>query len=162
MMDKISTEGSEKAYALKGGRATALAQVDLTIQPNEFVAPAGASGRGKSAPFKLIGGLIRPSHGLVLHDGVALILPPRDVDIVFQEAVLLEWRSVLDYVRRRRRLGRRRVRPCTFSPSSALPSSRAVSRVICRRHAPAGSIRRALVHKPSVLLMDEPYRPWMR
>lgn len=37
-MDKIYTEGSEKAHALKRERTTALAQVDLTIQSNEFIA----------------------------------------------------------------------------------------------------------------------------
>ena len=97
-MDKIHIEGLEKTYASKGGRVTALAQVDLTIRQNEFVTLVGPSGCGKSTLLKLIGGLIRPSRGVLLYDGVALTRPPRDVGIVFQDAVLLEWRSALDNV----------------------------------------------------------------
>src|SRR5258708_16157905 len=97
-MDKIHIEGLEKTYASKGGRVTALAQVNLTIRRNEFITLVGPSGCGKSTLLKLIGVLIRPSRGLLLHDGVALTRPPRDVGIVFQEAVLLERRSVLDNV----------------------------------------------------------------
>jgi NitT/TauT family transport system ATP-binding protein len=94
-MDKIHIAGLEKTYASKGGRVAALAHVDLTIRQNEFITLVGPSGCGKSTLLKLIGGLIRPSRGLLLHDSVALTRPPRDVGIVFQEAVLLQWRSVL-------------------------------------------------------------------
>src|SRR5258708_40002378 len=89
-MDKIHIEGLEKTYASKGGRVTALAQANLPIRRNEFITRVGPSGCGKSTLLKLIGVLIRPSRGLLLHDGVALTRPPRDVGIVFQEAVLLE------------------------------------------------------------------------
>jgi hypothetical protein len=47
---------------------------------------------------KLIGALIRPSRGTLLFDGTPLLRPTRDVGIVFQDAVLLEWRTVLDNV----------------------------------------------------------------
>ncbi len=53
-MDKIHIEGLEKTYASKGGRVTALAQVDLTIRQNEFVTLVGPSGCGKSTLLKLI------------------------------------------------------------------------------------------------------------
>jgi NitT/TauT family transport system ATP-binding protein len=62
-MDKIHIEGLEKTYASKGGRVTALAQVDLTIRQNEFITLVGPSGCGKSTLLKLIGVLIRPSRG---------------------------------------------------------------------------------------------------
>ena len=60
-MDKIRIEGLEKTYASKGGRITALAQIDLTIRQNEFITLVGPSGCGKSTLLKLIGVLIRPS-----------------------------------------------------------------------------------------------------
>ena len=97
-MDKIRIEALDKTYASKGGRITALAAVNLTIRQNEFVTLVGPSGCGKSTLLKLIGGLIRPSRGGLLYDGAALTRPPRDVGIVFQEAVLLPWRTVLDNV----------------------------------------------------------------
>ena len=58
----------------------------------------GPSGCGKSTLLKLIGALIRPSRGRLLFDGAALVRPTRDVGIVFQEPVLLAWRTVLDNV----------------------------------------------------------------
>src|SRR5262249_61165265 len=88
-MDKIHIEGLEKTYASKGGRVTALTQVNLTIRQNEFITLVGPSGCGKSTLLKLIGGLIRPSRGPLLHDGVALPPPPRAVGGRFQEAGLV-------------------------------------------------------------------------
>ena len=58
----------------------------------------GPSGCGKSTLLKLIGALIRSSRGKLLFDGAALVRPTRDVGIVFQEPVLLAWRTVLDNV----------------------------------------------------------------
>ncbi len=97
-MDKIRIEGLDKTYTSKGGRTTALAEVNLTIRQNEFVTLVGPSGCGKSTLLKLIGALIRPSRGVLLFDGAVLSHPPRDVGIVFQEAVLLPWRTALDNV----------------------------------------------------------------
>jgi NitT/TauT family transport system ATP-binding protein len=88
-VDKIRIEGLNKTYVSKGGRITALAEVNLTVRQDEFVTLVGPSGCGKSTLLKLIGTLIRPSRGVLLYDGEALAHPPRDVGIVFQEAVLL-------------------------------------------------------------------------
>ena len=77
---------------------TALKDVSLSIKQNEFVTLVGPSGCGKSTLLKLMCALIRPSRGTLLFDGAPLPHPTRDVGIVFQEAVLLEWRTVLDNV----------------------------------------------------------------
>ena len=97
-MSKIHIEGLHKTYASSHGRVTALKEVSLSIKQNEFVTLVGPSGCGKSTLLKLIGALIRPSRGTLLFDGVPLLRPTRDVGIVFQDAVLLEWRTVLDNV----------------------------------------------------------------
>ncbi len=97
-MSKIRIERLYKTYASKTGRVTALEDVDLTIGQNEFITLVGPSGCGKSTLLKLIGALIRPSRGTLLFDGAPLLHPTSDVGIVFQEAVLLEWRNVLDNV----------------------------------------------------------------
>jgi NitT/TauT family transport system ATP-binding protein len=162
-MDKIRIEAVEKTYASKHGRITALAHVDLAIRHNEFVTLVGPSGCGKSTLLKLIGALIRPSRGVLLYDGVALTGPPRDIGIVFQEPVLLQWRNVLDNV---------------LLPAEILGLDRAKSKARAMhlldlvglsgferrfpRELSGGmqqrvSICRALIHDPSVLLMDEPF-----
>ena len=97
-MSKIEIEGLHKTYASRNGRVAALADVTFSIKQNEFVTLVGPSGCGKSTLLKLIGALIRPSRGKLLFDGAPLFHPTRDVGIVFQEAVLLEWRTVLDNV----------------------------------------------------------------
>ena len=128
-MEKIRIEALSKTYASKGGRITALEKVDLAIQQNEFITLVGPSGCGKSTLLKLIGALIRPSRGVLLYDGAPLSQPPRDIGMVFQEAVLLQWRTVLDNVLlpaeilglTRPARGRA---PCICSSSLALPASK--------------------------------------
>src|SRR5262249_57098118 len=97
-LNKIHIEGLNKTYTSRHGPVTALKDVSLSIKQNEFVTLVGPSGCGKSTLLKLIGALIRPSRGTLLFDGVPLLRPTRDVGIVFQDAVLLEWRTVLDNV----------------------------------------------------------------
>jgi NitT/TauT family transport system ATP-binding protein len=163
VMDKIHIEGLEKTYASKGGRVTALAQVNLTIRQNEFITLVGPSGCGKSTLLKLIGVLIRPSRGLLLHDGVVLTRPPRDVGIVFQEAVLLEWRSVFDNVLLPAEIlgldmTKARARAMYLLKLVGLAGfERRFPRELSGGMQQRVSICRALIHNPSVLLMDEPF-----
>jgi len=162
-MDKIHIEDLEKTYASKGGRITALAQVDLTIRRNEFITLVGPSGCGKSTLLKLIGVLIRPTRGVLLHDGVALTRPPRDVGIVFQEAVLLEWRSVLHNVLLPAEIlgldkTKARARAMHLLNLVGLAGfERRFPRELSGGMQQRVSICRALIHDPSVLLMDEPF-----
>src|SRR5215467_12770390 len=97
-MSKIHIEGLHKTYASSHGRVTALNEVSLSIKQNEFVTLVGPSGCGKSTLLKLIGALIKPSRGTLLFDGGPLLRPTRDVGIVFQDAVLLAWRTLPDHV----------------------------------------------------------------
>jgi NitT/TauT family transport system ATP-binding protein len=162
-MDKIRIEALDKTYVSKGGRITALAEVNLTIRQNELVTLVGPSGCGKSTLLKLIGALIRPSRGVLLYDGVALTRPPRDVGIVFQEAVLLPWRTVLDNVLLPAEIlgldkAKARARALYLIDLVGLSGfeeryPRELSGGMQQRVA----LCRALIHNPSVLLMDEPF-----
>ena len=93
-MHKFQIEHLSKTYSARHGSVIALEDITLSIRPNEFVTLVGPSGCGKSTLLKLIGALIKPSRGVLLHDGTQLSGPTRDVGIVFQEAVLLQWRTV--------------------------------------------------------------------
>jgi NitT/TauT family transport system ATP-binding protein len=162
-MNKIQIENLSKIYASRDGNVTALDNISLAIKPNEFVTLVGPSGCGKSTLLKLIGALIRPSRGVLLRDGREFDQPTHDVGIVFQEAVLLQWRNVIDNV---------------LLPAEILGLERRKSRARAMellglvglggfekrypRELSGGmqqrvSICRALIHNPSVLLMDEPF-----
>jgi NitT/TauT family transport system ATP-binding protein len=163
VMSKIRIEGLYKTYASKTGRVTALENVDLTIGQNEFITLVGPSGCGKSTLLKLIGALIRPSRGTLLFDGAPLLHPTSDVGIVFQEAVLLEWRNVLDNVllpaeilaldQDKSRARAMHLLDLVGLKGFEMRSPRELSGGMQQRV----SICRALIHDPSVLLMDEPF-----
>jgi NitT/TauT family transport system ATP-binding protein len=162
-MSKIHIEGLHKTYASSHGPVTALKEVSLSIKQNEFVTLVGPSGCGKSTLLKLIGALIRPSRGTLLFDGVPLLQPTRDVGIVFQDAVLLEWRTVLDNVLLPTEiLGLDKIK----SRNRAMDLINLVGLGGFEKRFPRelsggmqqrASLCRALIHNPSVLLMDEPF-----
>ena len=94
----ITVRGMRKTYGRGPGAFTALNDVDLEIQPGEFVSILGPSGCGKSTLLKCIGGLEKPSSGTVTMNGHPVDLPPEEAGFVFQRDVLLDWRNVLDNV----------------------------------------------------------------
>jgi NitT/TauT family transport system ATP-binding protein len=160
---KIDIDGLHKTYKSRGGPVVALDDVSLKIRHDEFVALVGPSGCGKSTLLKLIGGLMRPSRGTLLYDGERLAGPARDVGIVFQEAVLLQWRTALDNVLLPAEilgLNRRKCKERAMHLLGMVGLAGFEGRY--PRELSGGmqqrvSICRALIHNPSVLLMDEPF-----
>jgi len=95
----ISARGVGKVYqAQRGSDVVALDGIDLDIRAGEFVSILGPSGCGKSTLLQCIGGLIPVSSGTLLLDGRAIVEPPLDAGFVFQQDLLLDWRSVLSNV----------------------------------------------------------------
>jgi NitT/TauT family transport system ATP-binding protein len=162
-MHKFQIERLSKTYSARHGTVVALEDVTLSIWPNEFVTLVGPSGCGKSTLLKLIGALIKPSRGVLLHDGTQLAGPTRDVGIVFQEAVLLQWRTVLDNVLLPAEIlgldkRKSRTRAMELIDLVGLGGFEArYPRELSGGMQQRVSICRALIHNPSVLLMDEPF-----
>jgi NitT/TauT family transport system ATP-binding protein len=90
----VSVTGLSKRF--ERGDVLALERIDLDVQPGEFVSLIGPSGCGKSTLLRIIGDLIRPSEGEVLVNGKTAHRArlDRDYGIVFQDAVLYDWRTV--------------------------------------------------------------------
>jgi|SRR5665213_446405 len=142
---------------------TALEQVDLAINEKEFVSIVGPSGCGKSTLLRLIACLIRPTAGDVHIKGRPLREPSSRIGIMFQQPVLLPWRSVLDNV----------LFPVELihQPRAAFETTareliqtvglggfdRAMPRELSGGMQQRVAICRALVYDPPVLLMDEPF-----
>ena len=82
----------------QGDPVHAIEDVSLAIKEKEFVSLVGPSGCGKSTLLKLVAGLVTPTRGEVRIRGAEVREPFPDVGIVFQSAVLLPWRTVLDNV----------------------------------------------------------------
>jgi NitT/TauT family transport system ATP-binding protein len=161
---RIAFRDVRKSFATRAGeRVDALAGVSFDVRPNEFVTIVGPSGCGKSTLLKLVAGVIPASDGQVLRDGRPVVGPSRDVGMVFQSAVLLRWKNVLDNV----------LFPATILE---LPRAEARERALALlamvgltgferkypRELSGGmqqrvAICRALLFRPSILLMDEPF-----
>jgi NitT/TauT family transport system ATP-binding protein len=100
-----------KQFRRKGGAVEALAGVDLTIKPGEFVSLIGPSGCGKSTLLRIIGGLIRPSTGVVSVAGQRpeQVRRAKGFGFVPQSPALLPWRTVLENVTLLDEIGRSRL-----------------------------------------------------
>jgi NitT/TauT family transport system ATP-binding protein len=85
-------------YDLEGRRQRVLHDIDLAVPKGSLVSLIGPSGCGKSTLLKVLAGLIAPSEGRVLIDGIA----PREaarrrmIGLVFQDATLLPWKNAID------------------------------------------------------------------
>ncbi len=154
-----------KVFQTRQGEVHALEAINFTISSNEFVCLLGPSGCGKSTVLGMIAGLIKPTSGTLTIDGNSIEVARREhkIGLVFQDAVLLPWRTVAENV---------------SLPLEVLNSPRAeraarISSVLQlvglegfdKRfpHELSGGMRqrlgiaRALSFDPQVLLMDEPF-----
>jgi len=77
------------------GHRVVLDRLSLTITPGQFVAVVGRSGGGKTTLLRLIAGLEQADHGAVVVDGVLVDGPQASARLMFQDARLLPWQSVL-------------------------------------------------------------------
>jgi NitT/TauT family transport system ATP-binding protein len=97
----VSIRGIHKTYEMDdGSKVVALQDASLEVADKEFVSLIGPSGCGKSTMLSIVAGLLAPTSGEVLIDGH----PPlrarqaREIGIVFQQPVLLPWRTVRDNI----------------------------------------------------------------
>src|SRR3954471_6450381 len=94
----IRLQGVGKSYETKDGPVDACGEIDLDIRQSEFVAIVGPSGCGKTTILKMVAGLVPYTSGSITVGGQPVDRPQIDVGIVFQEAIMLDWRDVLENV----------------------------------------------------------------
>lgn len=150
-------------YKTKRMQNKALDNVSLDVRYGEFVSIVGPSGCGKSTLLKLISGLVRPTDGSVRLRDQPVAGPRQDIGFVFQRPALLPWRNVLQNILLQAEMRQMDLGPATQRANeliemsglsgfeNALPSE--LSGGMQQRVA----LCRALLHEPSVLLMDEPF-----
>ncbi len=150
-------------FRTKKKDVTALTDVSLRIEPGEFVSIVGASGCGKSTLLKLVSGLLRPSSGQVRLHGEDVRGPRRDIGYVFQRAALLDWRTarrniLLQAEIRRIPKAQARERADELIAMTGLTGFEdAYPNELSGGMQQRVALCRALLHRPPVLLMDEPF-----
>jgi NitT/TauT family transport system ATP-binding protein len=170
MSSRIELRSVRQTFVVRGNEDkklrdfVALDDLNLVVEPGEFVTVVGPSGCGKSTILDLVSGLSRPSGGEVLVDGEVITGPGLDRSVVFQQYTLLPWRTAQSNVEfaleangglsRSERAERARdyldlVGLTEFA--SRLPGE--LSGGMKQRVA----IARSLCYEPGVLLMDEPF-----
>jgi NitT/TauT family transport system ATP-binding protein len=159
----IEVAGVSKIYPSSGGPVHAVEGVSLEIGDGEFVSVVGPSGCGKSTFLLIIAGLIPASSGEVRIGGRVVSRPQTEIGIVFQNPVLLDWRTVLGNVLLQ--VEARSLDLAAFRPK-AQGLLKSVGLEGFEDKYPfelSGGMRqrtaicRALIHDPPLLLMDEPF-----
>jgi NitT/TauT family transport system ATP-binding protein len=159
-LSEILLQGVSKRYR---GSASAVENVSLTMGRGEFVTFLGPSGCGKSTLLKLVSGLTPASEGQVKVNGMTPVNARELMSFIFQDATLLPWRTVaqnvglgleLEYAARALRRERvEQMLELVGMQNVAHKYPRQLSGGMKMR----ASIARALVTRPRILLMDEPF-----
>jgi len=159
----IQGRGVRKTYRTREGEVETLKPLDFDIRAGEFVSVIGPSGCGKSTLMKMVAGLLPISGGELLLASQPVRGPQTNVGIVFQSALLLPWRKVIDNI-----LLQAEIR------NLPMQAARARAEQLIEMAGLKGfenkypwqlsggmqqrvAILRALLHDPPVLLMDEPF-----
>jgi NitT/TauT family transport system ATP-binding protein len=159
----VEIQGLTKRF--ERGDVVALQDIELAIEPGEFISLIGPSGCGKSTLLRIIGDLIKPTSGTVTVNGKPAPRARADHDygIVFQDSVLFDWRTVAknvalplemlgwDRTRRRQRVDEmlELVELQGFGDHHPWQLSGGMQMRV--------AIARALSFEPALLLMDEPF-----
>ena len=136
---------------------------DLEVRSGEFLAVLGPRGSGKSTLLRMVAGLLPLSSGEIRVAGRKVVSPQTDIGIVFEKPLLLEWRTALENVllqteirgmdrnasveQARRLLVMLGLEGFETRKPHDLPPGMAVRVALCR----------ALVHNPTLLLLDDPF-----
>ena len=161
----VELGGVGKTFAARRGAVEALQEIDLTIERGEFVSLIGPSGCGKSTLLRIIADLLQPTTGSASVNGKPARRARLDQDygIAFQQAGLLDWRTVQANIELPLELhgidrAKRRARAAELIELVGLSEF--------AKHRPAQlsggmqqrvAIARALAESPALLLMDEPF-----
>lgn len=161
----IEIKGVTHSYKTASGPLPVLNNLNLAIPEGEFCAVVGPSGCGKSTLTRLIAGLMFPDSGEVWLHGEKVKSPRKTVGMAFQNPVLLEWRTILQNVilpleivapkmskeqkedRARKLLAMVGLEGFENKRPSELSGGMRQRASLCR----------SIVHKPDVLILDEPF-----
>jgi NitT/TauT family transport system ATP-binding protein len=165
MTSRLAVRAVSAIYdAPGGGRLPALGPVTFSVEAGTFAALVGPSGCGKSTLIRILAGLQRATTGQALLDHTPIEQPSKRVGVMFQDANLMPWRTVLDNIalplelagirRDERRDAVYRLLPkLGLDDAFAFAYPGELSGGMAQRVA----LGRVLIQRPDVLLLDEPF-----
>ena len=157
----LDIEQVSHAFDIDGAELPVLSEINLSVEPGEFVALLGPSGCGKSTLLRLVAGLDKPRSGALREDEQRITRPHPSRVVVFQDPTLFPWRSVWDNValglEAQGVLKSQRKRVDETLELVGLTSFRnAYPHQLSGGMAQRVALARALVNDPKVLILDEP------
>lgn len=157
----LDIEQVSHAFDINGAELPVLSEINLSVEPGEFVALLGPSGCGKSTLLRLVAGLDKPRVGALREDEVRITRPHPSRVVVFQDPTLFPWRSVWDNValglEAQGVLKRQRQRVDAALDLVGLSAFRnAYPHQLSGGMAQRVALARALVNDPRILILDEP------
>lgn len=148
----VAASGLTKSF----GAHQVLRRLDLRIDPGAFVAIVGRSGCGKSTLLRLLAGLDEADTGAIQVDGVARRQLHDDTRVMFQEARLLPWKTVLANVGLNLPGDWRPLARAALTQVGLAERAHDWPWVLSGGQRQRVALARALVHSPRLLLLDEP------
>jgi NitT/TauT family transport system ATP-binding protein len=159
----LRIENLSKVYATRDGQVHALDDISFTQRRGEFISHVGPSGCGKSTLLMIAAGLIPPSSGAVRVGSRRVEGPRTDIGIVFQNPVLLDWRTALGNIMLQAEARKMNRKDAELRGRKLLATVGLGGFEDRFPHQLSGGMRqrvsicRALIHNPDHLLMDEPF-----
>ncbi len=161
----LQLEQLGKSYGDGAQEARILDGVDFSISEGEFVCVVGPSGSGKTTLLKCIAGLLAPSSGRTVFEGVEVTEPPAKLAVVFQDysRSLLPWMTVAQNVElplkksKFPKAGRRKIIEESLANVGLEGRGNLYPWEMSGGMQQRAAIARGLAYQPDVLLMDEPF-----
>ena len=160
----INVAGLHKIYNTRtGGKTHALSDINFSVKRGEFISIVGPSGCGKTTLLNILAGLISKTEGSAKISGSEVTKPLSEIGMVFQAPTLLPWRTILENVmipievqKKDKNEGLKKANELLELVGLKGFEDKYPNELSGGMQQRAG-ICRALVHTPSVLLMDEPF-----
>jgi len=161
----VDLRGVSHAYDTDQQPLPVLNNLNLSIPPGQFTAVVGPSGCGKSTLTRLVSGLMMPDSGEITLGGERVTSPRPSVGMAFQNPVLLEWRTIIENVVLPMEIVKHDLtrNQCLERAGNLLDMVGLADFIHKRPSELSGGMRqraslcRALVHKPDILILDEPF-----